>query len=87
MKSSLSKGRGQIVKEVGEWNGHGFPVTLKQNSFDGSTHVFLDSDLACFNREVPEDFWSDPKNNKYPNVHTYVRMKRNGETLAEAAAR
>ena len=75
-----------IVAEVHPWDGVGFPVDLRQNTFGRDLPLvrYYDADLANLRREVPERFWHDPANRRFNNVHTYVRVKRFGETLEEA---
>jgi len=47
--------------------------------------TYCDVDLSEFNRDVPSGFWGiDGNQEKYPNVHTYVRMQRYGESIEEA---
>ena len=76
---------GQLVTSVGEWDGVGFPVVTLTNGFPGEDDIYYDIDLADFLREVPAHFWQNPENRKkYPNVHTYVREQRYGETVHEA---
>lgn len=75
---------GQVVLSVGKWDGVGFPVTLRSNHAIPQKEQYYDVDLANLNKEVPERFWWYPENKKYPNVHTYVRMKRYGESIEQA---
>lgn len=75
---------GQIVKSVGSWDGVGYPVTVFDNGYPPREEHYYDVDLSCFRRELPDKFWWNPENEKYPNVHTWIRMQRFGETLREA---
>lgn len=78
---------GQIVHEVGAWDGVGYPVLLWNNAYGPRRDLerYYDFDLANFTRDVPRDFWHHASNRaKYPNVHTWFREQRFGETVAEA---
>ena len=75
---------GQVVTAVGEWDGIGYPVALATNSYPAGEETYYDVDLACFLRELPEKFWHNQEHKKYPNVHTWLRVQRYGETLREA---
>jgi len=77
---------GQIVNSVGEWDGAGYLVKVWNNAYGKNRVIetYYDTDLSMLREEVPKNFWSDQKNNKYPNIHTFVRMKRYGETMSEA---
>lgn len=77
----------QLVHEVGAWDGVGYPVSCWNNAYGKhkATERYYDFDLANFNRDVPRDFWHHASNRaKYPNVHTWMREQRFGETVAEA---
>lgn len=76
---------GQLVKSVGAWDGIGFPVVTLNNGYRGECETYYDIDLADFGREIPEKFWHTHSRREYPNVHTWLRMKRYGETLSEAS--
>ncbi len=80
---------GQLVKYVDEWDEIGYPVTLYRNTYCNppEEEIYYDIDLSDFKIDVPERFWCNPENKKYPNVHTYVRMKRYGESLHEAVVK
>lgn len=75
------------VVEVHPWDGVGYPVDVRPNTY--GVHVelerYYDADLADMRREVPYKFWHDPANKKYPNVHTYIRVQRFGESMEQAA--
>jgi hypothetical protein len=77
---------GQSIKSVKPWDGTGYPVETYKNSFKTprETETYYDFELVNFNRELPDNFWLNPKNKKYNNVHTYIVEKRFGITLAEA---
>ena len=77
----------RAVKCIGKWDGIGYPVTTITNNFPGKENVLYDFDLANLNREVPDRFWADPANKIYPNVHTYVRCKRFGETVEQSISK
>lgn len=77
----------QLVHVVDAWDGVGYPVQTWNNSYGPARalETYYDFDLANFRREVPERFWHDPAHcAKYPNVHTFLREQRFGETVAEA---
>ena len=77
-----------LVQVVGEWDSIGYPVTLAAQSFyrgESMPHRIYDFDLCTLCDEYPADFWHHEENRRlYNNVHTYVRTKRFGETIAEA---
>lgn len=76
-----------LVHAVGEWDQIGYPVTLTDQGFPArpTRHRIYDFDLCVLREEVPARFWADPANvAKYPNVHTFMREKRFGETVAQA---
>jgi hypothetical protein len=82
-----------LVTKVGEFDGMtGYQIKVdSRHQFPGLVRagfnpvVYSDLELADFSREVPKGFWHDQANvEKYPNVHTYVRTKRYGETVAQA---
>jgi len=77
----------QLVHEVGQWDGVGYPVLCWNHAFGSKRALerYYDFDLVNFLREVPRDFWHHrPNVHRYPNVHTFVREKRFGETVVEA---
>ena len=77
---------GCSVLSVGVWDGVGFPVRVSGNEC-GRT-LFYDLDLADMRKELPERFWAVKEHRRlYPNVHTYVRVKRYGESIPEAIRR
>lgn len=77
-----------LVHAVGEWDRIGYPVTLRAQTYrpgDLMPYRFYDFDLCTLRDEVPGRFWADEENwRRYPNVHTYVRTRRFGESVAEA---
>jgi hypothetical protein len=77
---------GCSVVEIHPWDGVGYPVDVRPNAF--GAHVqparYYDADLANMLRELPDRFWHNPAHRKYPNVHTYVRVQRFGETMEQA---
>lgn len=77
---------GQIVVSVMPFDGAGYPVVTVVNGFSSRLveETYYDIDLANFQTEVPVDFWHEKSNSIYPNVHTWLRMKRYGETIKEA---
>ena len=77
---------GQVVHQVLPWDGVGYPVQTWNNSFGPSKalETYYDVDLAAFNREIPPHFWRNHSTSDYPNVHTWLRMQRYGETRAQA---
>ena len=76
----------KVVHSVGEWDGVGYPVTVYGHGWDDKKEVYYDVDLADFNKEIPPRFWHDPANKKYPNVHTWLRMQRYGESFEQAVS-
>ena len=77
---------GQLVAQVEQFDGVGYPVRCWTNSFGRHKRIerYYDFDLSNFRRDVPAGFWSLPGSKKYPNVHTWVRVQRFGETVEEA---
>lgn len=78
----------RVVREVLPWDGVGYPVLVDNGAF-GKYHAlekFYDADLAAMLREVPARFWSMPESAGYPNVHTWIRRQRFGESMEEAIA-
>ncbi len=77
-----------LVDSIGEFDGVGYPVVLMNQSYGPARApegTFYDFDLSNFNRDVPKHFWHDPENvRRYPNVHTYVREQRFGESVVQA---
>lgn len=73
-----------IVREVHEWDGVGYPVTLADQGYSTPPRLmasrFYDSDLSDMLVDVPRYFWHHKANwDRYPNVHAYIREKRYGE--------
>ena len=78
---------GQQVRQILPWDGVGYPVDLMNNAYGKhlTTERFYDFDLADLRREVPPRFWWLEENRRrYNNVHTYIRVKRFGETVEQA---
>jgi hypothetical protein len=79
---------GLMVMEVGAWDGVGYPTLVEQGGCYARvipSCVYYDHDLATLRNEYPADIWAHPENRrKYPNVQTYVRVHRFGETVEEA---
>lgn len=78
---------GTFVHSIGTWDEIGYPVIVMDQGYPSRpvARPIYDFDLCLFREEVPAGFWADPANEaKYPNVHTYVREKRFGETVAQA---
>ncbi|MDN5516467.1 MAG: twin-arginine translocation signal domain-containing protein [Pseudomonas sp.] len=77
---------GQAVHEVLPWDGVGYPVLVWNNSFGPARQLeqYYDADLADMTRELPYRFWHAEENRKYPNVHTYIRVQRFGESMEQA---
>jgi hypothetical protein len=85
-----------LVKEILPFDGTGYPVVLEAQSYwfapntlsivkNDNTVTYYDFELSNFLKDVPSNFWHDPENcRKYNNVHTYIRVKRYGETVEEA---
>lgn len=72
-----------LVKDVGDWDGVGYPCTLWNQSYGPAhgpmTDRFHDVDLCNFTRELPARFWAEPANRRFPNVHAFIRERRFGE--------
>ncbi len=78
---------GTLVHSVGEWDQIGYPVIVLDQGFPSrpTSRPIYDLDLCLLRDEVPADFWHHQGNRDlYPNVHTYVRVKRFGQTIAQA---
>jgi hypothetical protein len=77
---------GQVVHSVGKWDGVGYPVQTWNNAYGKhrALETYYDFDLADFCSELPRNFWALPGSARYPNVHTWVREQRFGETVIEA---
>jgi hypothetical protein len=76
---------GVTLLAVEKWDGNGYPVQVAHPSYPRRESRYYDHDLAEFSREVPDRFWHEESNrDSYPNVHTYVRMQRYGETRDQA---
>lgn len=77
---------GRVVAEIESWDGVGYPVRLWTSGTGQHKTVdrFYDFDLANFVREIPRGFWSMPGSDRYPNVHTWLRVQRFGESVSEA---
>ena len=75
-----------LVHKIEAWDGIGYPAQLWNNAYGKHRKLerYYDFDLANFVRDVPHGFWSMPGSAKYPNVHTWLREQRFGETVAEA---
>jgi hypothetical protein len=84
----------QVVYAVMEWDGTGYPCLMNGQSYrwrdwarPGSLpkfEVYYDHDLVNMDKELPKDFWSSGSHDNFPNVHTWLRMKRFGETMEQA---
>lgn len=70
------------VVSVGEWDGKAYPVTLDMGGYRAvrETQVFPDTSLCNFLRELPERFWHSRTVGEWPNVHSWVRHRRYGES-------
>lgn len=77
---------GEIVRSVADWDGVGYLCMLDFKGYGAQSKPvhFYDVDLVNFNRELPDRFWWNHSTDDYPNVHTYVRTRRYGETVVEA---
>ncbi|MDT4870860.1 hypothetical protein FQZ97_1059570 [compost metagenome] len=78
---------GKSVHAVLPWDGAGYPVLVWNNAFGAPRALerYYDVDLADFNREIPRGFWHNPANRRFPNVHTWLRIQRYGESIEAAA--
>lgn len=79
------------VLDVGAWDSIGYPVTLEDPIYmycrerRPLTQRIYDFDLCILREEYPPHIWHHEENRRrYPNVHTYVRTKRFGESIADA---
>lgn len=77
------------VVEIGEWNGKFYPCVVNTSvERDVDLLPFPDHDLCSFLDEVPRGFWGMPGNwGRFPNVHSFVRFKRFGESPLVMRAR
>ncbi|MCB5226220.1 hypothetical protein JAO78_005260 [Alishewanella sp. 16-MA] len=77
---------GKRVIRTMPFDGIGYPVVIAENGFGKKVieETYYDIDLADFLKEVPADFWHKSENRIYPNIHTWLRMKRYGETIKQA---
>jgi len=79
---------GKRVTSIGAWDGVCYPVVVHSGVYGGwgdPYETYCDVDLSDFNRDLPPRFWCIPGHTeKYPNVHTYVRVQRYGESIEEA---
>jgi hypothetical protein len=78
-----------LVLEVGRWDGTGYPCTLRSQAVGERIMPdrFYDTDLAAFNREVPDRFWWHDANwRRYKNVHEFVRERRYGDVPSKMLA-
>ena len=72
----------QLVKKVHPFDGVGYPVEVSYGGYHSRIEKYYDFDLCDMGKELPDKFWWNEENNKkYPNVHTYIREKRFGETV------
>lgn len=71
------------VHAVGEWDGTGYPITLRQFNYGRPPTLYdgwYDFEWSNLRRDVPAQFWHSPaRRDRYPNVHSYVREQRFGE--------
>lgn len=79
------------VLQVDEWDRIGYPVTLEDACYmycrekRTLAQRIYDFDLCILRDEYPPDIWWHEENRRrYPNVHTYVRTRRFGESVADA---
>lgn len=75
------------VCAVHDWDGTGYPVDVHNLLYGNSAGLerYYDFELCDFGKEVPAKFWHSQENRRlYNNVHTYVRTRRFGESVAEA---
>jgi hypothetical protein len=76
---------GQLVTQIFDWDGTGYPVIFEQRWKERPSPTYYDFDLSNFLVDIPKDFWHDEEHCKrYNNVHTYVRMQRFGESVEQA---
>lgn len=76
---------GKLVLEVLPWDGVGFPCVLLSQGFPGRPEYETVYDFDLFTtRDYPYHFWREAESERYPNVHTYIRMQRFGETFPDA---
>lgn len=82
------KGKGfigaKIVIKVHDFDGVGYPVEVNYSMSRNLSETYYDFDLSDIQKDVPDKFWWNKENcDKYPNVHTYVREQRFGESVFE----
>jgi len=77
---------GQKVHAVLPWDGVGYSVQTWNNAFGPARalETYYDVDLADLRNEIPPKFWHNHSTKQYPNVHTWLRMQRYGETREQA---
>lgn len=79
---------GQVIHEIHAWDGHGYPVDLWNNATGQHRALerYYDFDLSNFQREIPRDFWHSGAHSEFPNVQTWLRTQRFGESIEKAMA-
>lgn len=79
------------VAAIDEWNGEFYPCLVDMGLPEWWPEKFLpfpDHDLCILREEYPRDFWHHQNNwDRYPNVHSFVRFKRFGESPLVMRAR
>lgn len=71
------------VESVGAWDGIGYPIVLAGPPLPFLENVrvlgFYDHEWSSLREEVP-DWYDDPGHEPFPNIHSYVRWRRFGES-------
>lgn len=75
------------VTGIQPWDGHGYPIRLTKCGWrvEDRQHFFgfYDFEWVNFRRELPDRFWEIPGHpERYPNVHSFIREQRFGESPA-----
>ncbi|MER9833380.1 hypothetical protein NKJ28_00185 [Mesorhizobium sp. M0145] len=73
-----------FVHEVLPWDGQGYPIVLAAHGwFPVQTRLYdgwYDFEWSNLRRDVPDHFWRHHSTDEYPNLHSYVREQRFGES-------
>lgn len=80
-----------LVHDILPWDGKGYPIVLAECGWKVEDrilyHGHYDFEWSNLRRDVPENFWHNPDRTwRYPNVHSYVREQRFGESPMVTAA-
>lgn len=76
------------VYEVGEWNGHAYPVVLLDAPYPpwrAMRHSYDDTELCNIKREGGPEFWATERRwERWRNAMEFVREQRYGEDPKES---